>query len=500
MGQAGFASLSQIPEVCSIKLEGPPYVDSHHDLNLSLDILADNSFYSSEVADKIQCHSSDLALLTFPGFFQKVDKKLKSRLGADFSEAFCVSAFVCAALNRPLKQAFSSAGYMFPPERTHILQSAALLSNFSTKEALSGLKSEEIAGLVSGVLELDTVVRLPISGSVLCFGGMGGDKGYNFSQESKLFSLSTLAAFAASLSGPTHKHHSYPNTSKVAGQTTLEKFGARSDFTSTEDMHEVFDKTSLIMTSCHNTRSIHSLSHVLRGETINHLIGPIAYTIDKDTPVQPFIGVNEKVHPETLINALLIMDRKQIQRYDRGVVLCGLSEPADKISGEIVTQLVSAEAYYKSDVARSLMCLDEVAPPPFATLAGFFKDSSYQGAYIISPQDFYSEDELLEIQIEDLLIPNTFESIMGANHIALEGKDESKARYLAMTIGLANFVRFCLSDPKALNSEERCVNRDMLREQTWAAYSDLKSGRAYVQMQRYCIASNAITNSLNYSR
>src|SRR5690606_20862012 len=114
----------------------------------------------------------------------------------------------------------------------------------------------------------------------IAFGGMGGDKGYPLNgTNTKLFSLSTLASVALAADGPVHKHHSYPNTSKVAGQSAIEAFGARSDFHSEERFAQVLTESNLVMSSCHDTRTLHSLSHKLKGETINHVIGPLAFTL-----------------------------------------------------------------------------------------------------------------------------------------------------------------------------------------------------------------------------
>ena len=431
----------------------------------------------------------ELSLLTDPSFYSHMDRKLKSGKNLDFEESFCSSIFVCACINLPLKSYLIENGSIFPEGQTHILQSTALLSTLSAKEALKGLNSNEIAGLVSGVLELDTVVRLSANEPVLCFGGMGGDKGYEFVGDSKLFSLSTLASFATSLSGLTHKHHSYPNTSKVAGQTTLEEFGARSDFTCAGEMSDVFNQASLIMTSCHNTRTIHALSHVLRGETINHLIGPLAYTIDSETPVQPFIGVNEKIHPQTLAEAILKMKQRNIQNYDRGVVFAGLSAHPDTFTDTEMRGLTDENYYYNSDDIRNLVRLDEVAPPPYGTLACFFLNDEFLGNYILSPEDFYDEDVLANIELDKLLIQNKYNDIMEANYSALKGDEESKSRYLAMTIGLANFVRFSLHDECALNSDNFTISRNMLRMHTAQAYEDIKNGNAYQKMKQYCEAN-----------
>jgi len=482
--------------ISAIPLVGAPYVTDKHDLNVSLNTLARNTGYIPKLIENIEKHDHRLNLLIDAGFYSKISQRLLSRQNLTFDEAFCVSTFVASGTNIQLKLALEKYGAQFPPSSTHDRQATALLTLMSAKEAYQSLHGHEIAGLVSGVLELDTIVRLPANEPVLCFGGMGGDKGYGFSDGSKLFSLSTLAAFATSLSGLTHKHHSYPNTSKVAGQTTLEEFGARSDFTCTGEMSKLFNKTSLVMTSCHSTRTIHALSHVLRGETINHLIGPLAFTMDSDVALQPFIGVNEKVHPQTVIEAILTMQSEDVQSYDRGVVFCGLSKPFHELDKDELKKLSNPTSYYNDLAVKDLVRLDEIAPPPYATLSGFFCDGDFLGNYVLSAEDFYPKSIIDAIDKEELLIPNRYNDIIDANHTALAGADEQKTRYLAMTVGLANFMRFSLHEDGALDMQSRRVNRDMLRAHTATAYNDLKLGRAHAKMQEYCKETQAITPSM----
>ena len=78
-----------------------------------------------------------------------------------------------------------------------LLQAVSLLQALSTKEAIVGLSSEELAGFVAGTLEIDTVVRIRQGKGepIFALGGMGGDRGIPLDgEDSKLFSISTLAA------------------------------------------------------------------------------------------------------------------------------------------------------------------------------------------------------------------------------------------------------------------------------------------------------------------
>ncbi len=350
----------------------------------------------------------------------------------------------------------------------------------STKEGFHQLTVEEIAGMVAATIELDTVVRVRSLDALLAYGGMGGDKGYPLNgSRSKLFSLSTLSSLASAVVGPTHKHHSYPNTSKVAGQSAIEAFGARSDFHTAAAFQTVLKEADLLMTSCHNTRTLHTLSHVLRGETINHVIGPLAFTLSADTPVHGFIGVNEKIHPETIIEALQILHGSGYQKYHDSAVYCGTDlETAHP-------DMLHPDNYYASEVAKRHIRLDEIAPPPYVSLVAFMLDGESLGTFVLHPTDFYTEAELDRIPFKDLLIPNCAEDILHYNEQALLGLDESKARYLAMTIGLGIFIRKYFKKQHAFDENKRRINKRYLRRATAEGYEILRSGRAEEKLQEY---------------
>ena len=92
---------------------------------------------------------------------------------------------------------------IFPLETDHD-RAVALLQGMSVKESFVGLTATEIAGFVAATVYLDTFVRIDHKVEHLTvLGGMGGDKGYEFAgEESKLFSLSTLAAITLSVDVP----------------------------------------------------------------------------------------------------------------------------------------------------------------------------------------------------------------------------------------------------------------------------------------------------------
>lgn len=474
-------------DVAYIHLIGEPYqrvverggqkeiVDSSKSLN----VLAKHTNYMNDISNKVQSVEPLLSDLFERGGYYSIQQKIEQGTSLTFDEAFGLGTFVCAALNKPLRNAVSEKLKNLMSEETHLLQATTLLSAMSTKEAYVGLTAEEIAGMVAATIYLDTVVRTPHSEPVVAFGGMGGDKGYPLnSHTTKLFSVSTLAAAVLSADGPVHKHHSYPNTSKVAGQSAIEAFGARSDFHTPEAMARVFAESNLLMTSCHNTRTLHSLSHKLKGETVNHVIGPLSFTLSSDTPIHAMIGVNEKIHPTIIIDALKVLSDKGFQRYDNSAVYCGTLASGDE------TKLLDPA------LMKHLVVLDEVAPPPYKTIVSFLVGGENAGTYILSPEDFYDHKDMTDMVPGALAIPNTKESIIDANISAIEGTDITRAKYLAMTVGLGLFVRHCLKDSQSLDKKNMKVNRQMLRACTKHGLDLILSGKGKEQLDRYVSVTN----------
>ncbi|HBL51988.1 MAG TPA: hypothetical protein DDZ05_02080 [Candidatus Blackburnbacteria bacterium] len=474
--------LEQAPQsrqVAFIRLKGEPYqrcIEGVHgqenvDCSLTLENLASDSNYNDRLKQDVKTVEGCLGELFEGQGYYGIDRKLKQGEDLTFNEAFSLITFVCASLNQPLNSLIASRIKNIPPRETHLLQATALLATMSGKESYRGLTSDEIAGMVAATITLDTIARIKSNEPIFGFGGMGGDKGYPLNGDrSKLFSLSTLSSIALAVETPVHKHHSYPNTSKVAGQSAIEACGARSDFHSISAFEKVLKETGLIMTSCHDTRTLHTLSHLLRGETVNHVIGPLAFTIDKETPIHAFVGVNEKIPPETIIDTLRILHKKGFQKYTNSVVFCG-------------TDLKEADAFPCD--AKTHILIDEIAPPPYTTLAAFLVNGVNMGTFQIKPEDFYPEEILSQFSLDNLLVPNTTESIHCSNIEALTMRDPAKSYYLAMTVGLALFVRHVLVLPDALDLQTRRVNKSYLRECTNRALEIIRQGKAARKLADY---------------
>lgn len=494
--------MSKEQSVAFIQLKGEPYqrrvahaggAEEVIDVNTTLNNLSRNTGYAETLPQKICEAAGEMTVLFDQGGYYDIDRKIKHGEELSFDESFSLGAFVCSALNNPLRAELVPNYTVVSPHETHLQQATALLSAMSAKESYVGLTPEEIAGVVAATVELDTVIRTPAATPILSFGGMGGDRGYpRNGDNSKLFSLSTLSAVALSAEGLVHKHHSYPNTSKVAGQSAIEAFGARSDFHSAEAFEGVMAESQVMMSSCHDTRTLHTLSHLLRGETINHVIGPLAFTMAKDAPIQAFIGVNEKVHPETIIETLKLLTQKGVQHYENSVAYCGTDLT------DVLGTMTQPDTYLKDRAAKRHVVLDEVAPPPYTTMAAFLRGGENTGTYVLYPEDFYPEVVLEDISFTDLLIKNAPDAIMQSNRDVLAGRDTSKMRYLAMTMGLGLFVRHALDRDDALDPQTRRVNPVYLRQCTDEAFALLTSGKAAAKMEQYVATTQRYAGKGNH--
>lgn len=424
--------------------------------------------------------------------FHGLDAVVKSPEPLTYEQCFSLATYVCLASNLALYDIIASQvkGYSYGLLERDILRlhAVSLLQATSTREAIIGLRPQEIAGLVAATLELDTVVRVRTPDSLPTFvmGGMGGDRGLKMDgEQSKLFSISTLASFALADFAPVHKHHSYPNTSRVAGQSAVEALGARSDFADSDSMRNALDIAGVLMTSCHSTRTLHTISHALKGETINHVIGPIAVPHSEATEVNAIIGVNHNVHPDTIIKSLEILQNKRIQKYGNSVAFCGIDSSIEYVPSEIV----DPEQYYKRGRLKNFVALDEVPPPPYTTMASFLVNGENAGTFLIAPTDFMKEHEAQALQVDHLLIPNTSDAILAANEDVISGRDSLKSKYVAMTVALAIFTRDYAHIPDALDRDTGRVNPAYLRTCYKTACESMQNGNLETRVRLYVEAT-----------
>ena len=337
-----------------------------------------------------------------------IDSKVKKGENLSFEEAFSGMAFVVMATNSLLRKAFYPK--MSFPEA--VAKGSAFLQLMATKEALKGLSSEEIAGMVaSGMMDLVFKASIP---EIVETCGMGGDRGWN---GTKTINASTLSAIVlASLEIPTFKHGSYGNTSKIGSTDIPMSFGANICQNSKKEVLDLFQKTNFWFSDAHSVKTLHYLSHLLMVETVNHIVGPMTIPIANDTKLSKVIGVNHNVDPEEIAKAYALLHQKGILNLKTAIAVCGLdSRPSGK---------------WNSRWIREHTILDECAPQ--ATLVSISKEGSFIGSFIITDQDFNTAP----LDENELKIANVSESLMSANQMALSGKHKTLSKYLARNTAL----------------------------------------------------------------
>lgn len=316
-------------------------------------------------------------------------------------------------------------------------------------------------------------------------GGMGGDRGIN---QAKLFNVSTLSSLTLScINGfSVHKHHSLGNTSPVGGQNFLDAIQASSSQNTPESLEYILEKSNLVMSSAHTMRTLHTLSHLLRGETINHLIGPLSVPIQSEYNVNGVFEVNHNVHPQTLLDALNILQERGIQNYDTNLAFCGLSLNASQTS-----KIPNTNEYYDSSKCyKSQVAFDEVAPPPYATMVGFQKSGNFLGTYLLDPQEILTRSELEQATIE--LIKDKSQ-VLEANQRAIGEIVTGEMIYLAYASALSIFsVKYL--DTEALKNGR--IDPQLFRCAYEEAFDVLHEGKVRENQRRFVKATQ---DSLRYN-
>jgi anthranilate phosphoribosyltransferase len=407
--------------------------------------------------------------LGYHGLSEEINncKKLDYKLG------FAIILFASLSVNPNLQELILrklDLGNDYNQNRELLRTHASLLMNsVAVIEAKLGLEPKFISGLVSACLEIDTVCRInfdteePIFG----FGGMGGDIGLKLKGEKfKTGNSSTLASIILSSIYPVHKHHSRANTSVLGAQDWIEHEGYNSYMLTSEDFHRSLKYLNFVFSSCHHTRSIHKLSHFIKGETINHIIGPLSIPHDGNEPICFIGGVNHNIHPQTEIETLIELEKRGVQRYSGAVSYCGLRCKIDPNLLETgnIPAFFDPTRYCKLQSLKNLVVLDEVSPPPYPTLASFMiKDSEGNKSaktVIIYPEDFGLY--LGEIDIGQIIVTNNKKAIISYNRGVLSGKNISGVKYACMSVALALFAQNYASLPDAFIGNR--INSDLLSE------------------------------------
>lgn len=403
-----------------------------------------------------------------------LDRKIKYGQDLSFEEAFCGMCYVLAATNLHLFEIFQPAfaqacGRDFSPEKA-IAVGSAFLNLMATKEALSVLTADEIAGMVAAAM-IDSVVAFNL-GEVTETCGMGGDKG--FGKEggavSKSINVSTLTSLVlSSLQVPTIKHGSYGNSSLMGSTDAIEKMGVRTSFESEAQVRDFIARTGYCYFDAHLSKTLHDLSHLLMMETINHIIGPMTPPITSNTKINKLIGVNEKVHPQTVVEAYNLLHAWNIQRSGGIIAVAGLD---------------TSEGIDPNDhpTVRKHVILDEMSP--HASVIAVGRGFEHLGTFLVRPEDFGITIDPSRIQVV-----NDKAEIESANKDALSGKNSDLADYLAMNATLGLYAAEYLNRPQAVTPTG--LNKEFLRECYSRCREAISSGKSYETLSKCREASKS---------
>ena len=406
-----------------------------------------------------------------------LDRKVKHGGDLSFEEAFCGMCYVLAATNAHFYSAYRSLfekayGAEFTAEKAVAIASA-FLTLMATKESLSHLTADEVAGMVAAGM-MDTVISINML-SVVETCGMGGDKGFRCPETGgvkKTINVSTLSALVLSAVGlPAAKHGSYGNTSAVGSTEAIELFGAKTSMVSETQVFEIMREVNFCFFDAHWCKTIHDLSHLLMMETINHVIGPMTPPFSSTTKVNKLMGVNEKIHPKTVAKAYATLHQKGKQKVGGVIVVCGLDE-----GGKGIDPLNFAEV-------KKHAIMDEVSP--YTSVISATLGGQYLGTWMISPDDFG-----VSINPKKIQIANKMDDIQQANISALNGTNSELADYLAVNAALGLYAAEYLSRSDAIL--ESGLNRHYLKECFSRCRKAISSGAAKNVLDNYVRVSNNV--------
>ena len=409
-----------------------------------------------------------------------LDRKVKHGGNLSFEESFCGMCYVLAATNAHFYEVYRSHfdkayGADFTGEKALAIASA-FLNLMATKESLSCLTAEEIAGLVAAGM-MDTVVSLDVP-RVIETCGMGGDKGFRCSRTGvikKTINVSTLSALVLCAVGlPAAKHGSYGNTSAVGSTEAIELFGAETSMTSVAQVMSIWRDSNFCFFDAHWCKTIHDLSHLLMMETINHVIGPMTPPFSSKTEVNKLMGVNEKIHPRTVAEAYALLHQKGKQNVGGVIIVCGLDEGAQGI-----------DPINFADVKKHAI-MDEVSP--YVSVVSATLHGEYLGTWLLSPEDFG-----ISIDAEKIQVANKKEEMQEANIAALNDANSNLADYLAVNAALGLYAMEYLPRSDAVTPNG--LNRAYLRECFSRCREAISSGAAKKVLDKYVHASRNVLSS-----
>ncbi|OGC69330.1 hypothetical protein A2415_03070 [candidate division WWE3 bacterium RIFOXYC1_FULL_39_7] len=278
--------------------------------------------------------------------------------------------------------------------------------------------------------------------------GMGADRGWG-TKTVKTINASTLSAIVLAAMGlPTTKHGSYGNTTKIGSTDVLEQSGANVAIDGAEELMRIFKKTRFLFTDAHTVKTLHYLSHLLKVETVNHVIGPMTGPVSSSTRLYKLMGVNHNVHPLTVAGAYTELHREGFVNLGGAVIVGG------------VNAIPKREDLHSPTWFRDHCFLDEVSP--VATIVCLATGPTVLGTVCLEGSAPFG----VEFHEHDLKVPNEMHTLMQANQKALRGEGPL-GNYLAANTALARMA-----------GETEFFTLDRLRDYTEDALKVLQSGAA----------------------
>jgi anthranilate phosphoribosyltransferase len=296
--------------------------------------------------------------------------------------------------------------------------------------------------------------------------GMGADRGFGEEFAGyKTINATTLSAVVVAAMGiPAVKHGSYGNTAKVGSTDAAKILGLPLTFDGgIPELMEYWRKYHFLYLEAYSYKTIHDLSHLIKHETVNHLVGPMSVPVSSDTILHKLIGVNHNVDPAVVVRGYNLLAKMGIQRMGGIVAICGLSATAPD----------SLEDYQQHVVLGELS--------PFSTLVAVGTGDVFHGRFLVTHEDF----GMPAFGVEDIRILNEAEALAAANEEALRGEHQVRSRYLAANAALALVARYAPLDVLVHDATE-C--KKYLSEAYQEALDVIMSGEAWRFKERCSMA------------
>lgn len=390
-----------------------------------------------------------------------------------FEEGATAMAYILRGSNRRI----------FDKTKDSVSKSTATSIALQTLEALTSretrdqLDSQAIAGIVEMAFD-DVHYRISSDKPVLDTCGMGGDRGFSFNgRRIKTANISTLTALILASTGHlVLKHGSYGNTSE-SGSTDAIKALTNGHYYagSVAGIYETLRRTGFYYSDAFEVKTIHDLSHLIQGETLNHLLGPMTTPVSSGTQVHRMFGVNHQVHPSKIAKAYQLLNGYSVQKVGNCIVISGTD-----------AQITPEEATKYTKI-KNHMILDELSTQ--SSILAIVRNGVYIGTTTIEPAEVG-----LKISTPDILIDGDKNAIHQKNLAVLNGEGNGLKEYVLYNAALAYFAVAFLDRPDSVKIKQADregimtsgrLNPDYLRQSYEICKRVLEGGKVHQLLLSY---------------